>query len=279
MSAVDGPVVGPVAPPDLHCMTWNVRRPVPHLRSGHPDAWPRRAPAVAALVRSESPHLLAVQEAVPTQVDHLAAAMGSRWQAVVAGRGPGGGGERVGFFVDSERLRVVSERTVALGPDPSRIGTRAWGAPFPRIAVLARLDDLSTGVRFLAVATHVDPFSPLAQVRSAELLGRLVDDADLPAVVMADWNAGERSASARVLGTSGLLDTWTLAPEQPPAVGTYARYRSPRPGGARLDRVLVRGARGVEPRVTGVAVSTRTPDGVWPSDHLPVHAVLRWERP
>lgn len=264
--------------PGLHCMTFNVRRPMPHLRRGHPDAWTRRAPAVADLVRSEAPHLLAVQEAVPTQVHHLATALGSRWTPVVADRSPAGGGEHVGFFVDRERLRVDGTRTIALAPDTTRIGARAWGAPFPRIAVLVDLHDLRTGTDFLAVATHVDPFSPLARVRSARLLGEQVRAAAKPAVVSADWNAGERSASARVLAAAGLVDTWDLvaATERPAGVGTYAAYREPRPGGHRLDRILVRGDAGVRPVVDRVAISTRRPAGTWPSDHLPVHAVVRW---
>ncbi|WP_144761084.1 endonuclease/exonuclease/phosphatase family protein [Curtobacterium sp. 9128] len=273
----DVPLVGLVAPESLHCMTMNVRRPVPHLRPGHPDAWARRAPAVATLVRSEAPHLLAVQEAVPTQVDHLATALGSRWQPVVAGRGARGGGERVGCFVDTERLRVARSRTIALAPDPGRIGSRAWGAPFPRIAVLVELDDLVTGVRFLGVATHVDPFSPLARTQSAELLGRVVQDAGLPAVAMADWNAGERSASAQVLRAGGLRDTWDLVSDPPTSLGTYAHYGQPRPGRPRLDRVLVHTTPETGVTVERVAISTRRPAGAWPSDHLPVHAVLRWE--
>ncbi|OIH95531.1 endonuclease/exonuclease/phosphatase family protein [Curtobacterium sp. MCBA15_001] len=264
----------------LHCTTFNVRRPMPHLRRGHPDAWTRRAPAVAALVRSAAPHLLAVQEAVPTQVQHLASTLGSRWQPVVADRSPGSGGEHVGFFVDTERLHVDRTRTIALAPDPSRIGSRAWGAPFPRIAVFVGLHDLVTDVAFLAVATHVDPFSRLAQVRSARLLTDHVDAVGLPAVVMADWNAGERSASARVLTAAGLRDTWDLAPvdARPKPVGTYAAYRQPKPDGPRLDRILVRGTDTERPVVDRVGISTERPSGVWPSDHLPVSAVFRWER-
>ncbi len=285
MTRDDAPVVGPVAAPALHCMTFNVRRPMPHLRATHPDTWTRRAPAVAALVRSEVPHLLAVQEAVPTQVQHLTAAMGPRWTAVVADRdGAAGttGGEHVGVVVDTDRLHVGTTTTVALGPDRSRVGSRAWGAPFPRIAVLVELEDRVTGVHFVALATHVDPFSPLAQVRSARLVGALVRESGLPAVVLADWNAGERSPAARVLAAEGLDDTWDRVPERdrPASVGTYAHYRDPRPGGPRLDRVLVTrdhpAARAVVERV---AVSTRRPGGVWPSDHTPVHAVIRWETP
>ena len=69
--------------PDLHCTTINVRRPVPHLRRDHPDAWASRRPALAAFLDADRPTLLAVQEAVPAQLDTVRAALGNRWQAVV----------------------------------------------------------------------------------------------------------------------------------------------------------------------------------------------------
>ncbi|MBB1033213.1 hydrolase, partial [Dietzia sp. CQ4] len=42
-------LIGPVTEPDIHVMSWNVRRPVPALVARPPDRWSRRAPAVRAL--------------------------------------------------------------------------------------------------------------------------------------------------------------------------------------------------------------------------------------
>lgn len=269
----DDALVGPSDAPDLHCMTLNVRRPVPHLRRDHPDAWGHRHDALARLVRTESPHLLAVQEAVADQVTHVSEALGPRWEPVVVGRGRDGGGEHVGFFVDRDRLAVRARWSGALSRRPDHPGSRSWGALFPRVLVGVELGDRATGIRFLALATHLDPFSPVALRRGAEQVARVAADTDLPVVAMADWNSGARSAVASTLAAAALVDTWDAAEQHlTPAFGTYPHYRSPRRGGARLDRVLARGA-----RVRAAAISTRRPGGVWPSDHAAVHAVIRWE--
>src|SRR3954464_6526186 len=109
----DRPLIGPVRSPEVHCMTLNVRRRVPRQPT-HPDAWERRRDAVVALVTSEAPTVLAVQEALPTQADDLTSALGSRLEPLRGGRGAHGGGEQVGLFLDRSRLEVVEQRTWAL---------------------------------------------------------------------------------------------------------------------------------------------------------------------
>ncbi|MFK4483647.1 endonuclease/exonuclease/phosphatase family protein [Curtobacterium sp. AB7] len=268
----DHPLIGAVRSPEVHCMTLNVRRRVPRP-SAHPDAWERRRDAITALVTSEAPTVLAVQEALPTQADDLTAGLGSGWEPVLVGRGARGGGEQVGLFLDRSRLDVVEQRTWALSRRPNRPGSRSWATSFPRHAVGVVVDDRATGVRFLAIATHLDVASPWARLRSAELLGRIVRQRGLPAVVMADWNSPAGSAPWRALADAGVVDSWGRASRQVGApYGTYPHYGSPRVGGRRIDGVLVT----PDATVDRVAVSNRRPGGVWPSDHAAVHAVVRW---
>lgn len=268
----DRPIIGPVDAPDVHCMTLNVRRRVPRP-AGHPDAWERRRDAVVALVASEEPTVLAVQEALPTQTADLTAALGSRWEAVVVGRGARGGGEAVGLFLDRERFDVVERRTWALSRRPSHPGSRSWATAFPRHAVGAVVRDRATGRAFTAIATHLDVVSPWARLRGAQLLGRIVRERGLPAVVMADWNCPAGSAPWRAMAEAGVPDSWGRASRQVgEQVGTYPHYGSPRVGGRRIDGVLVT----EDAVVDRVAVNVRRPGGVWPSDHAAVHAVVRW---
>ncbi|WP_439694301.1 endonuclease/exonuclease/phosphatase family protein [Curtobacterium sp. SP.BCo] len=268
----DRPLIGEVQPPDVHCVTLNVRRRVPRP-AGHPDAWERRRDAVVALVASEAPTVLAVQEALPDQAADLTAALGSRWEPVLVGRGRRGGGEQVGLFLDRTRLDVVERRSWALSRRPHRPGSMSWGTAFPRHIVGAVVRDRATDVTFTALATHLDVVSPWARVRSAELIGRIVRERGLPAVVMADWNCAAGTAPWRALAEAGIVDSWSRAsrPVTEP-VGTYPHYARPRVGGRRIDGVLVTR----EATVGRVAVSDRQPGGVWPSDHAAVHAVVRW---
>jgi endonuclease/exonuclease/phosphatase family metal-dependent hydrolase len=267
----DRPLIGAVQPPDVHCMTLNVRRRVPRPAE-HPDSWTLRRDAVVALVTSEAPTVLAVQEALPAQSADLTAALGSRWEPVLVGRGARGGGEQVGLFLDRERLDVVERRSWALSRTPNRAGSRSWATAFPRHVVAAVVEDRSTGVRFAALATHLDVLSPWARVRSAELLGRIIRERALPAVVMADWNSPAGSAPWRALAEAGVVDSWSRASRQvTDTLGTYPHYLDPHPDGPRIDGVLAT----ADWSVGRVAVSDRRPGGVWPSDHAAVHAVLR----
>jgi endonuclease/exonuclease/phosphatase family metal-dependent hydrolase len=268
--ADDRPLIGPVAAPDLHCMTLNLRRSVPRP-TGHPDSWEHRRDAVVALVASEEPTVLAVQEALRPQAVDLATGIGSRWEALLLGRDRFGDGEAVGLLVDTERCTVVERRSWAMSRTPLRPGSRSWATAFPRHAVGAVLDDHATGRRFLALATHLDVASPWARLRSAQLLGRIVSQSGLPAVVMADYNAPAGSAPWRALAEAGIPDTWGRASRPETAeLGTYAAYREPRADKPRIDGVLAT----EDADVSRVAISTRRPGGVWPSDHLAVHAVL-----
>ena len=270
--ADDRPIIGPVVAPDLHCMTLNLRRSVPRP-AGHPDSWEHRRDAVVALVASEAPTVLAVQEALRPQAVDLATGIGSRWEALLLGRDRYGDGEAVGLLVDTERCSVVERRSWAMSRTPLRPGSRSWATAFPRHAVGAVVRDRATGTEFTAIATHLDVVSPWARLRGAQLLGRVVRERGLPAVVMADWNCPAGSAPWRALAEAGVVDSWSRASRQVgEPYGTYPHYGSPRVGGRRIDGVLVTG----DAHVDRVAVSARRPGGVWPSDHAAVHAVLRW---
>jgi endonuclease/exonuclease/phosphatase family metal-dependent hydrolase len=53
-------------------------------------------------------------------------------------------------------------------------------------------------------------------------------------------------------------------------VGTFAHYRPPRPARPRIDWIVVT----PDVRVERAAINTFRHRGVWPSDHLPVQAVV-----
>jgi endonuclease/exonuclease/phosphatase family metal-dependent hydrolase len=265
-------LIGRVEPPDLHCMTLNLRRDV-GAKPGSADDWQERRQAVAAVVTEEEPSLLAVQEALPRQSMWLAQTLGTRWQPVLVGRGRKQDGEQVGMFIDTTRLAVIERRSWSLSPSPLTPGRRAWGSIFPRNVVGAILQDLATEERFLALVTHLDHLSPWSRYRSAELILRIADGRrELPAVALGDWNADAGSAPYRVLTEGGFVDSWRRASSQmTEEYGTFPHYGEPRIGGRRLDWILTRGA-----IVSQAAISAVRPSGRWPSDHMPVQAVIRW---
>ncbi|MEV1009561.1 endonuclease/exonuclease/phosphatase family protein [Streptomyces sp. NPDC049881] len=157
------------------------------------------------------------------------------------------------------------------------IGSASWGNSVVRMVTWVRFRDLRTGREFVHVNTHFDHQSENARQRSAALVRDRIAGFDpaLPVVLTGDFNTpAERSESYRVLVTDGgLTDGWTAAARRlTPAWGTFPNYREPVEGGDRIDWLLVDG--GVE--VERAAINTyRSRAGRYPSDHAPVHALVR----
>lgn len=272
-----GPLVGPVGAPALHVMSWNIRRPVPPVIARSADRWDRRAPLLAARLEAERPTILGAQEVVGEQAEVVRNALGPDHRCVGRGRGADGGGEACPIYYDSRRLDLLDWEQLALSDTPARAGSVSWGNLFPRVMVSATFADRSTSERYLVVNTHLDPVSRRSRVRAARAIRGYVAASGLPAVVTGDLNAGPASPAVRELVSGGVLaDSWRRAETRlGDEWGTYAGYRAPRVGGARIDWIMVTSAFAVD---TAAIDHRRSGDG-WASDHLPVHAVLRTREP
>lgn len=265
-------LIAPVDEPALHVMSWNVRRSSASLTLRSTNRWPRRAPRIRALLQLERPALLGAQEVLPGQLPFLQESLGDGYRVLGSGRSADGGDEACPILYDERRLDLQSWRQLALSDRPAQPGSMGWGNVLPRVVVSAVFTDRVTGHPFHAVTTHLDAFSRRARLRSARAIGQLVAGTALPALVLGDLNDDADSATLRELRAGGCLrDTWQTAQQRVGEDwGTFANYRRPRCGGRRLDWILaspnirVRRA-GIDPR--------RVQDG-WPSDHLPVHAVV-----
>ena len=275
----EGALIGPVDAPDLHVMTFNVRRRVALVRPGSPDRWAIRKRLVQRIMAAEQPTVLGVQEALADQAEFVADALGPRYRWVGRGRNPSGTDEHCPIFYDADRLELTDWRQLALSATPDEHGSRSWGNLIRRVIVSAAFTDLGTGGRLVALNTHLDHLSRRSRLESARLIARLVqesrsEDRDAGIVVTGDFNTDEASTVFRVLTAEGLLhDAWQTAAEQvTPQWGTFSNYRRrARPGGKRIDLILV--GQGVE--VLRIGINAARFEGRAASDHEPVQAVVR----
>ena len=278
----DPTLIGPADAPDLHVMSYNIRRRFRHLRSGSPDRWATRKPLVRRILAAERPTLLGVQEALADQAEFVADALGPHYRWVGHGRSTSGQDEACPLFYDARRLELTAWRQHALSATPEQPGSRSWGNLTPRIVVSADFTDTATGARLLAFNTHLDHLSWRSRLHSATFLLELVSAAraaepDAAIVVTGDINTKVDSAVYRRLTEKGTLrDAWEAAAERlTPQWGTFSNYRRPRPGGKRIDLILV--GQGVDVVRTGINAVRF--DGMAASDHEPVQAVLRHRSP
>jgi len=264
---------GPVEPPSLHVMTFNLRRRMDGMAWRRADRWRIREPLVSRLVRTEMPTILGTQEALPDQARAVLTALGPRYRMIGRGRMTRGRGEGTPLFYDADRLRLREWEQLALSEHPRAAGSRSWGNAIPRIAVAASFRDRATDADLFVVNTHLDPFSPRSRVRSAEAIRSFVAAQDLPAIVTGDMNAGEDSPALRAFVEGAtLVDAWVTAERRAtPAWGTNATYRAPTQHGPRIDWILT--TPGIH--VLDAGINAEPIDGGWPSDHFPVQAIVR----
>ena len=268
-----GALIGRVAPPDLHVMTFNIRRRTGRLTWPRADQWRNRLPKIQKMLRQEGPTLLGVQEALPDQAAALADALGADYRFVGHGRRRGPTGEGCPLYYDMRRLELLGWEQTALSDHPDEPGSRSWGNLIPRVLVRAEFRDRATSTRLVALNTHLDPFSRRSRLRAAEHIREVVAGEELPGLVTGDLNARPRSrAVTALLARGSLRDAWEHAERRAtPPWNTFGAYREPRARSARIDWIAV--TAGV--RVLRVAINGRRIDGGWPSDHLPVQAVIR----
>jgi endonuclease/exonuclease/phosphatase family metal-dependent hydrolase len=271
------PLIGRTEAPELHVMTYNIRRRMPRLTSRAVDQWERRRPLVQRLLDRERPSILAVQEALPDQSAAVHEALGSSYEAMGFGRDADRGGERVMLFVDRSRFAVRHWSQIALSDAPDVAGSRSWGNRIPRTAVIAELTDHAVGREFTVISTHFDHISRRSRQRSAELIAQRVLALGRPAIVMGDTNTDVDTVPYRALLDDGcLVDSWEAGGRRlTHSWSTFSNYRPPAPG-KRIDWLLV--SEGAF-EVVSAGINAVRYDGAAPSDHEPVQAVLRFTNP
>lgn len=265
-------LIGPTVPPEMQVMTFNIRRRM-DMTPRRADRWSWRVPAVRTLLHTERPTVLGVQEALPDQAAVLRDTFGDGYGAVGHGRRADGRGEGCPLFWDNTRLELITWDQVALSDHPDVPGSTSWGNMIPRMMVVATLSDRTTSARFLVINTHLDHLSQRSRLRSVAAIRQCALGQPLPAMVLGDLNAGAEAAAVRALFADGALrDAWRAAGEHvTPAWGTFPNYRPPHAGQRRIDWIAVT----PDVDVVRTGINDRRFGGRWPSDHLPVQAVVR----
>jgi endonuclease/exonuclease/phosphatase family metal-dependent hydrolase len=121
----------------LKAMTYNLR-----LATGADgeNVWSKRKDFAVQVIRDANPDVLGVQEAQPSQVDELVAAL-PEYMNVGVGRRPDGSDEFSAIYFRRDRFHLSDAGTFWLSDTPTVPGSTTWGNSLPRIATWVRLLD------------------------------------------------------------------------------------------------------------------------------------------
>jgi endonuclease/exonuclease/phosphatase family metal-dependent hydrolase len=273
----------PASPPadqlaPLEVMTFNLR----HASASAPHSWAERRPVTRKLLRRESPHLICTQEGLYQQLRDIEQDLGAGYAWIGTGREGGSHGEFVAIFYDTGRLIPLEYNHFWLSGTPGTIGSkdRFWKKEerpgSPRMATWVRFQVRGTHSVFYALNTHLDNRSESARRRAATQLARFLAsnlDPELPRIVTGDFNAPAAAGTSvydTMLNEGSLVDSWHRAAKRGKHYATWHGYEEPVPDGTRIDWILT------SPDVTTsyAAINTYCDQGQYPSDHLPVQAVI-----
>jgi len=269
MNDADGKTI---APPAITVMSFNIRNGSADDGENH---WDNRKVFAVARIRACAPDLLGLQEC---RDDAQAAYIKDNLPEYHFHGTRREGGDQTALEMAPALFRAgvfqVEERGhFWLSETPAVVGSKNWGAAFARTVSWARLLHQPTGRVVTFANTHFD-YRPVAVSASARVLQRWLNEVprEGAVIVTGDFNA-DKDSSAYQLLTEGsqLRDAYRevhggSADES--SFHDYGRSTDPAP----IDWILVS-------RHFAVADAQidRTRNGaLFPSDHFPVTAVLRW---
>lgn len=271
-AATGGPAVTGVAEDELHVMTFNLR----YASDTPPNSWPERRPVLQQLLQQERPDIIGTQEGLYQQLRDIESDLPSHYDSIGEGRDGGSKGEAMQIFYDSRRLEPLEYEHYWLSDTPDVVGSKTWGGCCPRMVTWIRFLDERTGDEFYVLNTHLEAFDATARSKSADLiLQRMAEEFDpaLPVLMTGDFNepaSEDRTVYEKLVTDGPLVDTWVTAKERSDLYGTFHGYRPLTPNGDRIDWILA--TPDVEARYA--AINTFSKSGQFPSDHLPVQAVV-----
>jgi endonuclease/exonuclease/phosphatase family metal-dependent hydrolase len=272
------------ASPPLRVMSYNIRY---HTPADGINAWPHRKDSVAEMIHQRyDVDLVGLQEALKDQVEDLLRMMPG-YSFLGVGRDDGReGGEYSPIFYRSDRLELLEQGHFWLSETPSEAGSKSWDSALPRIVTWGKFRDRDQDLQFYHFNSHFDHRGEQARIESSRLLlSRIQTIAEgYPVVVTADLNAQEQFLPYRILtqgteeaglgGKALLRDARYLSrkPHQGPT-STFTDWQKHGEPETRIDYVLVTDDLVVEEH----HILTDRFDGRFPSDHLPVLAVVNFK--
>ena len=266
--------------PPLRVMSFNALFATDATTEADPGHWPRRAPAIEALLAGERPHLVGLQEMQEHTFTPVERGLGPSYSRLGTATRGGSDGLINPILFDTDRLELMAWNQFWLSDRPREIGSATWGNAGPRVAVWARFRDRVTGGELVHLNTHLDHVITQAKIKGAQLIAdhlRQFHLLHLPALVTGDFNsvAGDSPAYEVLVEDFGMQDTWLDAAERTtPGWSTFPHFGEVEESPFRIDWILA--SPGVE--VLEASINATRPGGVFPSDHLPVQATVRVPR-
>lgn len=269
----------------LRVMSFNIQGTWP--KEG-PNSWTNRAPLIVALLLSQSPDLIGLQEAQAGNIEYLRRHLPGYTLLPGNCYGNTPPNEYNAILYKRERFELLETGEFWFSPTPDEQST-GNGVDYPMGATWVKLLERQSGSPLLFLNTHFEDGPDGAESRREG--ARLIIDrmrersgGELPVIATGDFNWNPDGEAHRLFEAAGYVDTFLAAGNTDGVESTIHCFEGPAydarkySNGAntywRIDWVLVQpGARRVEVEACTIVKDAQPP--TYPSDHYPVVADLR----
>ena len=259
--------------------SFNLRHDSPLGACSRVRSWKARRELAARMIRDSGAAIIGVQEMMPAMKEDILSRLRG-YSVFGSGRTRKLLGEHSAILVRREKAEARFSDTFWLSKHPEKSGSRAYFSAFPRICTVCEVyvEEWQRTVRVFN--THLDHICAPARTLSVriilEYMHRLNKKEKLPTILMGDMNARPGSKPIRILAENQHnypdihLTNIFSSPRAEEAGNTYHGFKGKRKG-APIDYIFV----SEEFEVDRAYVDTSSENGLYPSDHYPLMAVLR----
>ena len=280
-AALDTVVEAPAVAEDgsLVVMSANIRRQEKLINFKKEDMgnhrWYKRAKYYLKNIETVKPDILGVQEAQERQFNFLKEHLKGYAGVFTARDKMGTRSEACPIFYSTNRFELVESGTYWLSETPEKM-SKDWGSDEYRITTYVILKDKTNDMTIAVFNAHPDWPVPEARVKQLAVLAEKAKEADADKViVLGDMN----SARNLPYGNAGLAPLDELLQDSKTFPGmadygdTFNGYGIDPDGPMALDYIFLP----KDAKVYAVGKVDTVYDGVYPSDHFPIWAKVKFE--
>ena len=255
-------------------MSANIRRQEKLFSGDKADTgshrWWKRAKYFLENVHSVKPDILGCQEVQPKQYEFLSDHLRGYRSVVTYRDKRKGASESCPIFYNAKRFSLLESGTFWLSETPTKM-SKSWGSAHYRICTFVVLKD-KDGTTFSVYNTHPDWDCAEARVKQIEVIAKKVKERGGKAIVLGDLNSvkGTENGDAALSSLEEILKDSKDFNGGVSYGDTFNDY-----GGSErlpLDYIYLP----ADANVLSVGKVDKVYDGVYPSDHFPIFAKIKF---
>lgn len=258
---------------DLKIMSYNIRL---DTQSDGENQWSKRKEFLTDQVKFYTPDFMGVQEALPQQMDYIAATL-TGYGFIGKGRDDGKSkGEHSAIFYNSDKFKLLEENTFWLSETPEK-PSKGWDAAYNRVCTYGLFQNKKTKKKLWVFNTHFDHVGDVARAESSKLILekiRKINKGNLPVVLTGDFNLEAETLPLQLIkkeldDAQKVCTGIVFGPE-----GTFNAFEFNKPVTTRIDYIFINRN---TMEVTKFATLSDSKDCRYPSDHLPIYAEMNFK--